>query len=49
MVSPHERFAREIVQGPGEAFGATPAIDEQQRRPMPAYELEQARVNGVPD
>ena len=49
VVRANERFARELVEGAGHPLGQAPAVDEDQRGPMLANQLEEARVNRGPD
>ena len=44
-----DRFAGEIIQGPGKAFGDLAAVDEKNGRRALPDQFEEARVNGVPD
>ena len=48
VVRAHQRLAGELVQRAGQPLGQPPAVDEDQRRPVRADELEQPRVDGRP-
>jgi hypothetical protein len=45
----HERLAGQLVERTSEPLGEPAAVDEQQRRLVPANQLEQPRVNRGPD
>ncbi len=45
----HQRFAGQLVQRAGETFGEPAAVDEDQRGPVRANQLQQPRVDRRPD
>ena len=48
VVRLHQDLTGELVQRAGESFGETPAVDEDERGPMLANQLDEPRVNGRP-
>jgi hypothetical protein len=49
VVRAHERFAGELVQRAGQTFGEPPAVHEDQRGSVAAYQFEQPRMDRRPD
>ena len=49
VVGAGDGFAGEVVEGAGQAFGDAPGVDEDQGRGAAADDLEQARVDALPD
>ena len=49
VVRAHQRLAGQLVERAGQPLGQPPAVDEEQRRPVRADQLEQPRMNRRPD
>ena len=49
MMRSHQHLAGELVQRRGESFRDAPAVDEDQRRPVCANQLQESRMDRRPD
>jgi hypothetical protein len=48
VVRAHQLFSRQLVESRGQTLGKPPAVHEEQRRPVGADQLDEARLDGRP-